>query len=76
GVTRDVSMKGVFFETDQPFSVGDTVEFTIAMHYAVPNPSVCLRCQGEVVRVEPASTGVGVAAALVSHSFENGQMSA
>jgi len=71
GVTRDVSTQGVFFETDQLLSVDETVEFTIAMLYAVVDSSVRLRCQGKVLRVEPAPNGIGVAAALTSHSFEN-----
>ena len=71
GVTRDVSTQGVFFETDQLLSVDETVEFTIAMLYAVADSSVRLRCQGKVLRVEPAPNGIGVAAALTSHSFEN-----
>ena len=76
GVTRDISTKGVYFETDQPLSVGEPVEFSMAMLYAVAGSSVRLRCQGTVLRVEPTSSGIGVAAALTSHSFENSNFAA
>lgn len=70
GLTRDFSLRGVYFITDHPLSVGETFNFTISMKYAVPDSPMCLRCQGKVLRVEPETTGTGVAAALSSYCFE------
>jgi hypothetical protein len=71
GVTRNVSASGVFLETDSIFDVGDRIEMYVHFpgsgNAASEGPAVRVRCVGRVLRVEPRSCGVGVAAAIRWH---------
>ena len=70
GITRDCCVDGVFFETDQPLSVGEQVEFVMKLEYAIKGDrSAKLLCEGEVVRVEPGLEKRGVAVSIISHRF-------
>lgn len=64
GITRDVSLSGVFFFTDQDFAPGTTFDFVLELDYVSPGKPVLLHCRGEVVRVETAGERVGVAASI------------
>jgi hypothetical protein len=67
GMTRDVSVSGLYFVTEQSLAVGDHLELTMS----IPDPgrpenpsSLLLVLHARVVRVEEAPgavTGVGVA---------------
>lgn len=70
GLTRDFNALGVFFETDQSLAVGETVKFVIPLEYSDWGHPFRMRCQGEVLRVEPSGEKVGVAVAIRSYSFE------
>ena len=71
GMTRDVSIAGVYFVTDQPYRAGDSIEFTLVFAEAAPPAAIRLRCQGKVVRIEPreAAGEVGLAVQITSYTF-------
>jgi hypothetical protein len=71
GTTRDVSATGLYFETEEIFLSSKTLDFELLL----PRPSgalLRLRCQGEVVRVEPAEDHVGVAVRFTHRPFDDG----
>jgi hypothetical protein len=69
GRTRDVSIAGVYFTTDQTYVVGDGIAFTLVFPEGGQAPPLRLRCQGAVVRVEPAGGEVGVAVRIDGYSI-------
>lgn len=71
GVTRDVSLSGVFFETDQFFLMGAPIRLTLVLERASPGQPVRLQCEGRVVRVErrQPELRLGVAVAIESYRF-------
>ncbi len=71
GVTRDVSLSGVFFETNQFFALGELIRLTLVLERASPGQPVRLQCDGRVVRVErrQAELRLGVAVAIESYRF-------
>jgi hypothetical protein len=71
GMTRDFSAQGVYFETDQPLSVGEVIQFAIPIEHSDLAHPFHIRCQGEVLRVEPTGEKVGVAVTIHSYSFES-----
>jgi len=71
GMTRDVSLSGVFFETDQWFSPGEPIWLTLVLERASPGHPIRLQCEGQVVRVGPSNGKVEVAVAITSHAFAN-----
>jgi hypothetical protein len=70
GVTRDLSVCGVFLETDCVFALGEVIEFALVLRYVDPNRPVRLQCRGQVVRVEPRGESIGVALAITEYRFE------
>ena len=66
GVTRDFSASGVYFETDQPFTLAQPIEFVMNLEHSGLAPLVQVRCLGEIVRVEPMGDKTGVAVAIIS----------
>jgi hypothetical protein len=71
GVTRDFSSSGVYFETDQSFSLADQLEFFMHLEHSDLGPQTRVRCRGRVVRVEPMGERMGVAVAINSYGFES-----
>ncbi len=71
GVTRDVSLSGVFFETNQFFALGEPIRLTLVLERASPGQPVRLQCDGRVVRVErrQAELRLGIAVAIESYRF-------
>jgi hypothetical protein len=69
GITRDVSLSGVFFETNQWFAPGEPVRLTLVLERASPGDPIRLQCEGEVVRVGRSNAKVEVAVAITAHSF-------
>jgi hypothetical protein len=69
GLTRDVSVCGVFFVTRQGFSLspGDPLECTLVFDHVDPDHPVRLHCRGQVVRVEPDEGTMGVAVAITAY---------
>jgi hypothetical protein len=68
GITRDVSLSGVFFETTQWFAPGEPVRLTLVLERASPGDPI-RQCEGQVVRVGQSNGKVEVAVAITSHSF-------
>ena len=69
GVTRDVSTGGVYFLTDQVYPLDSQVDLTLVFGATLPESPIQVQCHARVVRVEPRSDGVGIAAAIKSLSF-------
>jgi hypothetical protein len=70
GVTCNVSVSGVLFETDQSFSLGEPIRLTLMLEYADPAQPIRLQCRGQVVRIERRDGQVGVAVAITAFRFE------
>ena len=69
GLTRDVSAGGVYFLTDQAYRLDSQLDLTLVFGATLPESPIQVQCQARVVRVEPRSDGVGIAAAITSFSF-------
>ena len=71
GLTRDVSISGVFFETDRYLVLGEQIRLTLLLGRLSPDYPVRLQCDGRVVRVERREMQVrlGVAVAIESYRF-------
>lgn len=68
-VTRDVSLSGVFLETDHSYAPGEQVSLVLVLERLSPDRPVRLQCEGRVVRVSRSGTKAGVAVALISYRF-------
>jgi hypothetical protein len=69
GTTRDVSLSGVFFETDQSFAPGEQISLALVLERASPGRPVRLECEGRIVRVTRVDSRIGVAVAFSSYKF-------
>jgi hypothetical protein len=63
GITRDISTSGIFFETENAHSIGDTIRLFLNFE------AETLQCEARVVRVEPLDGQFGVAVELTSYVF-------
>ena len=70
GVTRNVSISGAFFETDQSLSPGSSIGLSMLLEHVDPRGPLRLRCEGRVVRVEPRENKVRVAVAIEESRLE------
>jgi len=66
GQTLDVSVLGVFLETEQSFSPDGPI--TLSLRFG---GGVRVQCEGEVIRVERRGEKLGVAVALTSYRFQD-----
>lgn len=62
GLTRDLSLAGVYFETEAPIDLSSPIRFTIA--FEQPEGTISIQCEGHVVRIEPQGSRSGVAVAI------------
>ena len=62
GVTRDISLAGIYFTTDRQLEAGQQLEIFVKLSYAIPGKSLHLGCRGQVLRVENQDHQYGVAA--------------
>ena len=69
GLTRDVSTHGVYFQTGQTYDVDSQIDFTLAFGTKEQAAPIQVRCHARVVRVEPRSNQVGIAAVITSVVF-------
>ena len=69
GKTRNVSERGVCFETDQWLPKGDTTSFTLVFKDFAGFPSWRIAGSGEVVRVEDNGEGYVVALSVTAYSL-------
>jgi len=68
-ITGDMSLSGVFFETDQTMVPGEVVNLVMVLERASSRHPVRLECEGRVVRVTPLDQKTGVAVAFSSYKF-------
>jgi hypothetical protein len=68
GITRDVSASGMFFETDASLNLGSSISFNVK--FAAPAGNMMLKCHGEIVRIEPSGTRMGVAVKIIESTME------
>ena len=68
-VTRDVSWAGIYFLTEQLFSEGGDLNFSMDLTYALYGKPIKLDCQGEVIRVERHGEKYGVAARINNFQY-------
>jgi len=69
GVTRNVSLSGAFFETDQSFSPGEQIRMVLVLERVSPGRPVRLQCEGRGVCVTRVDAKTGVAVAITSYRF-------
>jgi len=69
GITRDVSLSGVFFETDHSFAPGEQINLVMVLERVSPGHPVRLQCEGRVVRVTRFDSRIGVAVAISAYKF-------
>jgi Tfp pilus assembly protein PilZ len=69
GITRDVSLSGVFFETDHSFAPGEEISFALVLERVSADHPVRLQCEGRVVRISRFDKRIGVAVAFSSYKF-------
>jgi hypothetical protein len=69
--TRDVSYRGLYFLASTKFEIGSEIEFVITLPEQITQSGdVNIRCQGQIVRVEPSENGrVGIAAKIARYEF-------
>lgn len=63
GTTRDLSARGLSFVADHPYEPGARIE--VVIEYLLDGHNYPLRCEAEVVRVEPAEGGFRIGARLL-----------
>ena len=68
-VTRDISWAGIYFLTDQSFTEGGDLNFSLDLSYALPGKPIKLDCQGEVIRVEEHDGKYGIAARINNFQY-------
>lgn len=68
GITRDVSASGVFFEVDATYALSSEIRFAVELD--TPGGKMMLRCEGEIIRIEPRDKRVGVAVRIVESTIE------
>ncbi len=69
GVTWDVSLAGIFFETEHPFAPGEQIRLVLLLERVSPGRPVRLQCEGRVVRVTSLGAKIGVAVAISGYKF-------
>lgn len=69
--TQDVSYRGLYFVTEEKFSLGSEIEFVLTLpQQAVAAGDVNIHCQGQIVRVETTANGkAGIAAKIERYEF-------
>jgi hypothetical protein len=69
--TRDVSYRGIYFLTEAKFEVGNAIEFVITLpEHVTRSNDVNIRCQGQIVRIEPNGNGkTGIALKIERYEF-------
>ena len=68
GITRDVSVGGVYFELDISLAIASEVQFDIDI--TTPQGMMKLTCSGRVVRAEQHGNRTGVAVAMKDARLE------
>lgn len=69
GISRNVSLSGIYFLTDQTFEEGTRFRFTIEFEFAIPGRPIHLDCEARVLRVEPQGEKQGIAARIDDFTY-------
>ncbi len=67
GLTRDVSVSGIFIKTDCSFAAGNDISFSIEIQGQTG--ILHLNCKGTVVRMESSDKGMGVAVKITESTL-------
>jgi hypothetical protein len=71
GITRDVSASGVYFWTSESTcALGESISFSVEIKR--PEGRMTLKCQGDVLRMEPRAAEIGVAVKIIESAMEFG----
>ena len=68
GVVRDVSASGIFFEIDANYTLGSSISFAVKLD--TPSGYMNLKCRGDIVRIEPRDSKVGVGVRILESTME------
>ena len=68
GRTRDVSASGILFKTDASYALGSSISFAVELDTS--NGKMVMRCRGDIVRIEPKGSKVGVAVKITESTLE------
>jgi hypothetical protein len=71
GLTRDVSVTGIFFEIDTAntvYTLGSNIDFAVELN--TPTGAMALKCQGHIVRTESHDSKIGIAVKIIDSFFE------
>jgi hypothetical protein len=71
GVTRDLSGSGVYLELDDFFLESKDLTFSILLPTSSGDRTLAIPCRGEVLRVEPDPSAVGVAVRFSERCLED-----
>jgi len=63
GITRNISASGVYFVTNSFYMPGNLISFTV--EFDSPGGKLLLKCDGQVIRIEPRDGEVGVAVKIL-----------
>jgi hypothetical protein len=63
GMTRDISVGGIYFETRTPLAEGERIRLRLVLQSASEAP-IAVECEGMIVRVEGDGDQIGVAATI------------
>lgn len=69
GITRDFSTSGIYFYIDRVLSIGEQIDFSLALNSLGAGKAVSVHCTGNVLRVEPQDERFGIAVELTAHTF-------
>ncbi|TWO71918.1 PilZ domain-containing protein [Caenimonas sedimenti] len=70
--TLDISASGIAFESDKAYALGERV--SVVVEYMLDGANFPLRCEAEVMRVEPNGTGYSVGARLILEPGQDGRV--
>jgi len=73
GVTKDISVNGIYFYVDSEIDPNDAIEFTVTFPVEITlTTPVRVRCTGNVIRADAeGARGTGIAAAIKRYEFLN-----
>lgn len=63
GRTRNMSTSGIFFETEQEYSLGEIIQLSVVLNGST------VQCGGRVIRVERLEREFGIAVELIFYEF-------
>jgi hypothetical protein len=64
GVAHDVSSTDIFFESDEPYTLGESIDLSLVLERPDASVPIRLMGRGHVVRVEPRGRKIGIGVAV------------